>query len=204
MTDQPTPETLILASSSPRRKMLMRQAGLACRIVHPPIPEPDIIDERLTPAGQAEALAYFKASAVRGRHAGGLILGADTVVSIGPEILGKASGPEQAAAMLARLSGTRHEVITGVALLGPGHWRMIASETTRVTMRTITPAELDGYVKSDEWRGKAGAYAIQETGDRFVVKVDGSFSNVVGLPMELVARMLAAFDGRGRPQAGGV
>ena len=182
----------------------MRQAGLPCRVVHPPISEPDDIDEGLNPARQAEALAYFKASAVRRLHAEGLILGADTVVSIGPEILGKAAGPEQAAAMLDKLSGTQHEVITGVALLGPGHWRMIASETTRVTMRTITPGELEGYVESDEWRDKAGAYAIQETGDKFVVKVDGSFSNVVGLPMELVAGMLAAFDRRGRPRAGGV
>jgi len=182
----------------------MRQAGLTCRVVHPPIHEPDDIDETLTPAGQAEALAYFKASAVRRLHADSVILGADTVVSIDREILGKADEPAQAAAMLARLSGTRHEVITGVALLGAGHWRMIASETTRVTMRTITPAELDGYVESGEWCGKAGAYAIQETGDRFVVKVDGSFSNVVGLPMELVTRMLAAIDARGRPRSSGV
>ncbi len=79
---------------------------------------------------------------------------------------------------------------------------MIASETTHVTMRTITPAEIEAYVESDEWRGKAGAYAIQETGDRFVVDVDGSFSNVVGLPMELLARMLAMFDDR--PRTGGV
>ena len=204
MTDEPTAETLILASSSPRRWMLMRQAGLTCRVVHPPIHEPDDIDEELTPARQAEALAYFKARTVQRLHAGGVVLGADTVVSIGQEILGKAAGPDEAAAMLGKLSGTRHEVITGVALLGPEHWRMIASETTRVTMRTITPTELDEYVASDEWRGKAGAYAIQETGDKFVVKVDGSFSNVVGLPMELVARMLAVFDDRERPRAGGV
>ena len=182
--------------------MLMRQAGLACRTVHPPIHEPDDIDDQLTPAEQAEALAYFKASSVQRLHAGRAVLGADTIVSIGREILGKAPGPEQAAEMLAKLSGTRHEVITGVALLGPGHLRMIASETTRVTMRIITPAEINEYVESGEWRGKAGSYAIQETGDRFVVKVDGSFSNVVGLPMELLARMLAAFDQR--PRAGGV
>ncbi|MDP6545340.1 MAG: Maf family protein [Phycisphaerae bacterium] len=197
-------ETLILASSSPRRETLMRQAGLHCRVVHPPIHEPDDIDEGLTPAGHAEALAYFKASSVRRIHAEAVVLGADTVVSIGEEILGKASGPEHAAAMLARLSGTQHEVITGVALLGAGHWRTIASETTRITMRTMTPDEIDRYVESGEWRGKAGAYAIQETADRFVVKVDGSFSNVVGLPMELVTRMLAAIDARGRPRSGGV
>jgi septum formation protein len=182
--------------------MLMRQAGLTCRVVHPPIPEPKDIDVRLTPAEQAEALAYFKASSVERLNDSGAVLGADTVVAVGGDILGKASGPEQAAEMLAKLSGTRHEVITGVALLGPEHWRMIASATTHVTMRTITPAEINEYVESDEWRGKAGSYAIQETGDRFVVEVDGSFSNVVGLPMELVARMLEAFERRRRPDGG--
>ena len=204
MSDPPDRKILILASSSPRREMLMRQAGLPCRVVHPPIHEPDDIDEGLTPAGHAEALAYFKASSVRRLHADAVVLGADTVVSVDREILGKADGPAQAAAMLARLSGTRHEVITGVALLGAGHRRMIASEITRVTMRVITPGELEEYVESGEWRGKAGAYAIQETGDRFVVKVDGSFSNVVGLPMELLARMLAAVDEQGRPRSSGV
>lgn len=184
--------------------MLMRQAGLACRVVHPPIHEPDDIDDQLTPAGQGEALAYFKASSVQRFHPDRAILGADTVVAIGREILGKAPGPRQAAEMLNKLSGTQHEVITGVALLGPGHWRIIASETTRVTMRTITTAEINEYVDSGEWRGKAGSYAIQETGDRFVVKVDGSFSNVVGLPMELVARMLEAFEQHRPARSGGV
>ena len=202
MSDRAAREILILASSSPRREMLMRQGQLDCRVVHPPIHEPDDIDEGLSPVGLAEALAYFKASAVQRLHPGQAVLGADTVVSVGGEPLGKAAGPDEAADMLVKLSGTRHEVITGVALLGPGHWRMIASETTHVTMRTITPAEIEAYVESDEWRGKAGAYAIQETGDRFVVDVDGSFSNVVGLPMELLARMLAMFDGRRR--TGGV
>jgi septum formation protein len=204
MTDEITPETLILASSSPRRKMLMRQAGLACSIVHPPIHEPDDIHDELSPAGQAEAIAYFKACSVGQLYADRPVLGADTIVAVGGHILGKAPGPEQAAEMLAKLSGTRHEVITGVALLGPGHWRMIASSTTHVTMRTITPDEINGYVESGEWRGKAGSYAIQETGDRFVVKVDGSLSNVVGLPMELVAKMLEAFDNREQPCCGGV
>ena len=86
--------------------------------------------------------------------------------------------------MLGELSGTRHVVITGVALIGPGGHRRIASELTHVTMRELTPEERDGYVASEEWAGKAGAYAIQETADRFVEKVEGSFSNVVGLPLE--------------------
>ncbi|MCP4376240.1 MAG: septum formation protein Maf [bacterium] len=194
MNSKLNPETLILASSSPRREMLMRQAEIPCRVVHPPIPEPNDIDDGLTPVGLAEALAYFKATAVQRFHPSEVILGADTVVSVGMEILGKADNPSEASAMLNKLSGTRHEVITGVALLAPNGWRTITSETTHVTMRTITPQEIDQYVSSNEWCGKAGAYAIQETGDRFVVNLEGSFSNVVGLPMELVTRMFAVFD----------
>jgi len=180
----------------------MRQAGLSFQVVLPPIDEPSRIDHELTPAQHAQALAYFKASSVQRQGFDGAVLGADTVVCVASEILGKASGPQQAAEMLGKLSGTRHEVITGVAVLGPDHWRMIASDTTVVTMRTITPDEIDEYVESGEWCGKAGSYAIQETGDRFVANIEGSLSNVVGLPMELVAEMLTQFENRW-PSGGG-
>ena len=93
--------------------------------------------------------------------------------------------------MLRHLSGTRHAVITGVALLGPDGRQRIDSETTFVTMREMTDDEVEQYIASGEWIGKAGAYAIQETADRFVDKIEGSFSNVVGLPVELVGRMVA-------------
>lgn len=194
MNPQPTDKTLILASSSPRRKVLMTQAGLVFRTVSPPIPEPNELEHGLTPTGQAEALAYFKASSVQRGYADDTILGADTIVAAGGEILGKARDAKGAGEMLAKLSGTQHEVITGVALLGPGHRRIIASDVTRITMRTITQAEINAYVDSGEWEGKAGSYAIQETGDRFVVNIEGSFSNVVGLPMELLGRMLTRFS----------
>mgnify|MGYP000465730205 CR=1 FL=1 len=92
--------------------------------------------------------------------------------------------------MLRRLSGTRHAVITGVALLAPLERRLIASDTTFVTMRELAAGEIEHYIASGEWIGKAGAYAIQETADKFVERVEGSFSNVVGLPMELIERML--------------
>ncbi|MCD4825326.1 MAG: Maf family protein, partial [Phycisphaerae bacterium] len=87
-----------------------------------------------------------------------------------------------------------HAVITGVALLGPGDTRQIASETTYVTMRPMTDEEIDEYITSGEWRDKAGAYAIQETADQFIRTVDGSFSNVVGLPMELLGQMMTHLD----------
>ena len=99
--------------------------------------------------------------------------------------------------MLETLSGSRHAVITGVALLGPGPRRLIASDTTHVTMRRMTDDEIQAYLDSGEWQGKAGAYAIQETADRFVTSVEGSFTNVVGLPMELVRRMLGMRLGDG-------
>lgn len=92
--------------------------------------------------------------------------------------------------MLDALSASLHEVITGVALLGPGLRRLIASATTKVTMRPMSRREIDAYVASGEWQGKAGAYAIQETADRYIEKTEGSFTNVVGLPVELTERMI--------------
>lgn len=180
---------LVLASSSPRRRELLREAGYQFVVVEPPIPEPDDLVPHLDPAQQAEALAYFKARSVFDDCGDRCVLGADTVVACGPAILGKPTDEADARRMLSMLSGSRHRVITGVALLTPGRTRMIASETSWVVMRPISPAEIDQYIASQEWQGKAGAYAIQETADRFVQKVEGSFTNIVGLPLELVERM---------------
>jgi len=112
------------------------------------------------------------------------------VVSANGEVLGKPADAADARRMLRALSDSRHAVITGVALLAPGRHRLIASSTTHVTMRPMTAGEIEDFIASGEWCGKAGAYAIQETGDRFITRVEGSFSNVVGLPMELVANMV--------------
>jgi septum formation protein len=143
----------------------------------------------------AEALAYYKARLVHRDHADQIVLGADTIVACGEEILGKADDEAQARQMLSRLSGTRHDVITGLALLVPTPGgraeRLLASDITQVTMRRLSDEEISQYVASSEWRDKAGAYAIQETGDAFIEKLEGSFTNVVGLPMELLERMMA-------------
>jgi len=184
------PDRLILASSSPRRRELLAKAGFKLRVVVPPIQEPTENLGHLPPAQLAEALAYFKAREVADQHPTEWVLGADTIVVVGGRILGKPADAEEAREMLTTLSGTRHTVITGVALLGPDDYRLIASETTHVTVRDLSPAEVEDYVAGGEWMGKAGAYAIQETADRFVVRIEGSLSNVVGLPMELVARMI--------------
>jgi len=185
---------LVLASSSPRRRQLLAEAGFRFDVVDPPIDEPSDLGPAVAAVKRAEALAYFKARSVADRVPQALVLGADTIVAAagpGQEVLGKPLDASDAERMLRRLSGTRHMVITGVSLLGPGGYRRIASDVTFVTMRKMTEDELRQYVQSGEWEGKAGAYAIQETADRFVVNVEGSFSNVIGLPMELVARILA-------------
>ncbi len=182
---------MILASSSPRRRQLLARAGYKFQVQVPPIREPSDLPQQLSPAGYPEAMAYFKARCVAEMHPQACVLGADTVVTAGGRILGKPNDAKEAKCMLAELSSTRHAVITGVALVGPGDRRLIASESSYVTMKPLTEYEIDNYIASGEWRGKAGAYAIQETADRFVQKLEGSFSNVVGLPMELLARMIS-------------
>ena len=189
MTDAPDVE-LVLASSSPQRRALLRESGIPFRAVDPPIPEPEHGPQTIDPSRRAEALAYFKASAVRNTVDNPYVLGADTIVALGAKILGKPADEPGARLMLRDLSGSRHEVITGVALLGRRGQRLIASEITHVTMRPMTRDEIEQYIASGEWIDKAGAYAIQETADRFVESVEGSFTNVVGLPLELVRRML--------------
>jgi len=190
---------LILASASPRRRQLLEEARYEFDVVVPPIAEPDALLSKLSPTNQAEALAYFKARAVADRCPDACVLGADTLVAVAGEIMGKPADEADARRMLGALSGTRQEVITGVALICSDNTRLISSETTRVTMREILKAEIDAYIASGEWKDKAGAYAIQETADKFVTRVEGSFTNVVGLPMELVERMLREL--RERPDA---
>lgn len=186
--------TLVLASSSPRRRALLDQAGIDYTAVAPLAEEPHVTDDSLTPCEHAEALAYYKARSVADARPDDVILAADTICELNGEILGKADSAGAARAMLGRLSGTHHRVITGVAICLPGGQRLIANAVTGIKMRPIKPTEIDAYVNSGEWEGKAGAYAIQETADRYVEAVDGSFTNVVGLPVELVRQLLSACE----------
>jgi len=185
---------LVLASTSPRRRALLDEAGIKYTPAEPPVAEPKVTDPTLTPCQQAEALAYFKARGVAEQYPDDIILAADTICELDGEIVGKAEDAEGARAILGRLSGTRHRVITGVAICLPGGRRLISSEVTHIKMRELTAEEISDYIESGEWKGKAGAYAIQETADRYVEEVDGSLSNVVGLPVELVRRMLASIE----------
>jgi septum formation protein len=183
-------QRLILASSSPRRRELLREARYDFEAIDPAHEEPGLDIPGLTPAQRAEALAYFKARSVFERRPGAVVLGADTICAVDNEVMGKPEDAGHARRMLRKLSRTPHRVITGVALLSAER-RRIASEVTMIQMRPMSPSELDAYIASGEWIGKAGGYAIQETADRFVTRVDGSFSNVVGLPMGLVRRLLS-------------
>ncbi len=184
---------LVLASASPRRRELLRQAGIPFRSVVPDVDE--TLPPGLPPRQAAERVAVRKAQAVaRGVHQG-LILAADTIVVVEGDIIGKPRDRAHAIAILQRLSSRPHSVITGVCLLDTSSGGMLAaSAETRVTMRPMSQAEVEAYVDSGEAMGKAGAYAIQETGDRFVERIEGSLTNVVGLPMELVLRMLKQFE----------
>jgi len=186
---------LVLASSSPRRQQLLREAGYDFETVEPSLDESAIrIPADLSPAATAESLAYMKARNVAFMKPGRRILAADTVVSSHGRVIGKPADEQEAASMLRDLSSEPHKVITGVAILEKQDRRLIASEQTIVIMRPMSEEDILEYISTGEWRGKAGAYAIQETADRYIEKVDGSFSNVVGLPMELVEKMNKKMD----------
>jgi len=185
------PGRLILASSSERRRRLLEQAGYDFDVVVPRIPEDHLHPD--DPRVLAESLAYAKARQAAERIEHPLVIGADTVVSLDGHVIGKPERDTEARDILRRLSGTTHEVITGVCLVNPRRGeRLMGADVTRVTLRPLSGEELDDYVRSGEGLGKAGAYAIQENGDRFVEKIEGSFTNVVGLPMVMLAELLDA------------
>jgi septum formation protein len=139
-------------------------------------------------------LALRKARAVAARHRTGLVLGADTIVVIDGEALGKPAGPADAASMLRRLRGRTHEVMTGVAVVDAATAREAAETvSSRVRMRSYSDAEIDAYVATGEPLDKAGAYAVQGAGGALVEAVEGSWSNVVGLPLAATAALLRRF-----------
>jgi len=163
-------------------------------VVSPPWPEVRAEDAGRAADQVAQAASYFKARGVASLVRSSVILAADTVVARSSQIFGKPADREEARRILLSLAGTTHDVITGVTVLEPHSGRrVITMGRTMVTMRRMSPRELEEYLESGEWRDKAGAYGIQDVGDRFIQRVEGSFSNVVGLPMELVSSLLARF-----------
>jgi len=183
----------VLASASPRRRELLAQVALS-----PDAVDPAEIDEtplaRELPRRHALRLAEAKARAVATRHPGAFILGADTVVACGRRILPQALDAETARRCLMMLSGRRHRVFGAIAVIGPDGSFATRCADSVVTFRRLERAELDAYLASGDWKGKAGGYAIQGLAARFVRFISGSYSNVVGLPLFETVALLA---GRG-------
>jgi septum formation protein len=182
---------LILASSSPRRRDILQAAGIEFVV------RPADLDETVLPGEDAESyvrrLARAKAEAIVSGP-GDIVLGADTVVVIGGEILGKPAGAEDARRMLGLLAGREHAVMTGICLRA-GAARVEDIAITRVHFLPLTDGEIDRYVESGEPLDKAGAYAIQGLASKFVDRIEGCYFNVVGLPVALVYRHLRGLCG---------
>ncbi|SPF35215.1 conserved hypothetical protein [Candidatus Sulfotelmatobacter kueseliae] len=200
---------LVLASASPRRQELLRNAGISFTVQPADVDETPHAGE--SPRDCAERLAREKALAVWQTRPHDRVLGADTIVVVNETILGKPTGNEDAARMLRLLSGRAHEVITGVCLITPVASRQLpvvsypsssdplatgnrqlatASESTLVTMCELSDDEIRAYVATGEPMDKAGAYAIQGIASRWIPRIEGDYCNVVGLPVALVYRML--------------
>ena len=186
---------LVLASASPRRLELLRQVG-----IEPDRVEAAAIEEspepRETPAATARRLAEAKAGAVARIHADAFVLGADTVVACGRRQLPKAEDEAVARSCLELLSGRRHHVHTGIAVIPPGGGMRSRVVSTRIRVKRLSPTEIDAYLRCGEWRGKAGGYAIQGSAAALIRDLAGSYSNVVGLPLFETVALLAGLGYR--------
>ena len=183
---------MILASASPRRKDLLAQAGYAFDVVLSNVDEEAFSADGHSPAQYAEVLALAKARRVAPRYPDRIVLGADTIVHCAGEIIGKPADERDAERITRKLFSRPHEVITGLALLRLADGvEIVRSDVTTVYPRPLSDEQIARHLAGRTWEGKAGAYAIQETGDEFVERIEGSLTNVVGLPMELLEQALA-------------
>ncbi|MCA9799402.1 MAG: septum formation inhibitor Maf [Cyanobacteria bacterium HKST-UBA04] len=185
---------LVLASGSPRRRELLASLGLTFEVMPPTVEEATIDVAGLGPSQIVEKLAVEKGRSVASARPDALVIGADTIVVLGNTVLGKPANAADATRMLTALSGTRHHVLTGVAVFYQNR-NAVGHRCTTVTMRPFSQAEAEAYTASGEPMDKAGAYAIQGLGATLVEGIDGCYFNVVGLPlvetMRLVKRVLA-------------
>jgi septum formation protein len=179
---------LLLASTSPQRRAILEQLGLPFEVVAPRYEELD--DPRAPAADLVRRHAAGKARSVAAGAGDRPVLGVDTAVVVDHRSLGKPRDAAEAAAMLELLGGREHVVVSGLCVLGDG-WEAVEHEETRVRFRPLAPADVEAYVSSGEWQGRAGGYAIQSRGAALVERVDGDYLNVVGLPAALLVRLLA-------------
>jgi septum formation protein len=184
------PQRLVLASGSARRRDLLRQIGIEPTIIDPPH-----IDEhhgrRELPLVYARRMACEKLAAIAPKHSGSWVLAADTVVACGRRILPKAETESQARACLELLSGRRHRVLGGIAIAAPDGRAVERVVTTIVAFKRLNSREIESYVASGDWQGKAGGYAIQGHAAAFIPWINGSYGNVVGLSLSDTVAMLS-------------
>ncbi|HXN72396.1 MAG TPA: nucleoside triphosphate pyrophosphatase [Candidatus Acidoferrales bacterium] len=194
---------LILASASPRRAEILRNAGIQFEVRAADVDESRLANE--TPGDYVCRLALAKALSAAAKYRDGgdqaLFLGADTVVVVDTDLLGKPASQDDAQSMLRRLSGRIHEVHTGLALLQmPGTMQRVVEEITRVQFAPITDNEIEDYIATGEPFDKAGAYAIQGIGGRYVTRIEGCYFNVMGLPLARLWSLLGEFGWPNSPE----
>ena len=190
------PVSIVLASSSPRRKQLLAEAGYEFTVFPPEIDESKFSSERYKACEYAERLALAKAKNVAARLGDCLVIGADTVVDFKGQIIGKPADAKEAEQITRKLFSSPHKVITAVAIVRlSDDTEVVESEATTVYPQKMTAEQISEHIKSKSWQGKAGAYAIQENGDEFVERIEGSLTNVMGMPMKLLQRLLERIIG---------
>jgi len=181
-------DPLLLASTSPQRRVILEQLGIPFDVVAPSYVEHDPPDADAVELVRDHARG--KARSVAGEAGTRPVLGVDTAVALGGKIYGKPATAAEAERMLEELAGETHVVVSGLCLLTPG-WELVEHESTRVTFRELTPRELAHHMTHGEWEGRAGGYAIQGRGAALVDRIEGDYLNVVGLPAALLVRILA-------------
>lgn len=181
------PASIILASASPRRRQLMRDAGYEFTVVVPGIDESAFSGDGIDAREFTKKLALAKAKSIAQSYPDYFVIGADTVADFDGRIIGKAADATDAETITRMLFSKPHKVVTGLAIIRlSDNAELIESDSTTVYPRRMTAEQIALHIEGGTWRDKAGAYAIQETGDEFVEKIEGSLTNVMGLPMELL------------------
>jgi septum formation protein len=184
----------ILASASPRRRQLLAEAGYDFTVIPPEIDESVYSADRLEPSLFAEQLALVKAKSISEKHPDSLVIGADTIIDFQGKIIGKPTDAQDARRIVRMLFSSPHKVITGLAICrGRDGLEFVTHASTTVYPKPMTQMQIDEHIKSDSWKDKSGAYAIQENDDEFIEKIEGSLTNVMGLPMELLAQLIHKF-----------